>query len=370
MKKINREKRLKSSKSFKGKAWRKGKFADFEFHVEGYRIKQGLKEEPIEASYIIPPFADPHIHGGWGLSFQKGEFGPLEKNLKSEGILFVVPTLYNDDLRKIEQISKVFQSYKKKNPESIFPFLRVEGPFISREKRGFQQEEFMLPPNEKNIEKFLSIEEIKVFTFAPELKGVEELVQKALLKGKIPSVGHSNAKFQDLLKFYKMGIRHMTHFPNAMSSLHHREIGLIGGGFFLKDLYLEVIADGIHSCFDFISLLLNVKGLNFAIISDMIPPAYSNRKKFGGQMLKKDGKRRISNAQGTLAGGCTCVSEQAQWLFQNGLTPDEIVHLACVNTMKYFGFRLPSIDEGEDASFVLLDKHMKVMEVYNHGERV
>ncbi|MEA2005299.1 MAG: amidohydrolase family protein [Acidobacteriota bacterium] len=366
MKRINREKR---SKSFKGKAWRKGKFADFEFHVEDGRISQGLKGEAIEASYIFPPFADPHIHGGWGLSFQKGEFEPLEKNLKSEGILFVVPTLYNDDLRKIKQISKAFKSYKKKNPESIFPFLMVEGPFISRKKKGFQQEEFILSPNEKNIEKFLSIEEIKVFTFAPELKGVEELVQKALLKGKIPSVGHSNAKFQDLLKFYKMGIRHMTHFPNAMSSLHHREIGLLGGGLFLKDLQLEVVADGIHSCFEFISLLLKVKGPDFTIISDMIPPAYSNRKKFGGKILQKYGKR-ISSAQGTLAGGCTSVSEQAQWLFQNGLTQDEIVHLACLNTLKYFGFRLPSIDEGEDASFVLLDKHMKVMEVYSHGERV
>jgi len=346
-----------------------GRFVPSEFFCDGGKIRAGKRGKVIKASYIIPPFSEPHIHGGWGFSFQKGEFDVLEKKLCSEGIFFAVPTLINNDIDELKRIAEIFKNYKRKNTNSIFPFLRVEGPFISREKKGSQKECFILEPDERNIQKFLSIDEIKIFTFAPEIIGVEIFVDKALSKGKIPSIGHSDAGYEDFLKFYRKGVRHMTHFPNAMSGLHPREIGLLGAGLLKDGLQLEVIADEIHSSFDFLSLLLKIKGHGFSITSDMIPPACSDSSDFEGQKIIKKG-RRITTEEGILAGGSTLVPEQVKLLHGRGVKAEDLVFLACLNAKQYFGFPLPSIEEGKNATFLLLDDEMGVEAVYASGERI
>ena len=365
----NPSRRNTTSHSFKGKVWKKGKFIKSEFFIENRRIKEGRRGKTIEASFITPPFADPHIHGGWGHSFQEGEFEPLEERLRKEGIFFAIPTLQNDSPEHMKQIAVQFTQYKKENPRSIFPFLRIEGPFISSEKKGVQPARFIQKPSKELIESLLSIEEIKLLTFAPEVKGVDGFVEKALKRGKIPSFGHSNAEFKDFLKFYIKGVRHMTHFPNAMRGLHHREIGLLGAGLSLDDLHLEIIADGIHNSFEFISLLLKIKGPAFSIISDLIPPAFSSLEYFEGRKIVKDGMRLTAEG-GTLAGGSATVPEQVKLLSRKGVKPEELIRIASLNAPEFFGCPSPSLEEGESATFLLLDDEMSVRAVYTDGEKI
>lgn len=362
--KINAE-----GKSFAGKTWKDGNFISTEFYIQDGKIRQGRKKDQIKAVYITPPFSEPHIHGGWGFSFQDGEFEPMENKLKSKGIFFAIPTLDNNDIEELRRIAALFRDYKARTPNSIFPFLRVEGPFISLEKRGFQRKDCILKASLSNIDALLNIEEIKLFTFAPEIEGAETLVRKALELGKIPSIGHSNASFQNFLKFYKLGVRHLTHYPNAMSGFHHRLIGLTGAGLFVDDLQLEIIADGIHSSFDFISLVLKTKGPVFSIISDMIPPASSEQDKFDGRRIIKNGKKMTAK-DGTIAGGSTSVPEQVEWLYHKGVKPENIVRLACLNTLHIFGIPSPPISNGNEATFLVLDDNMKVKDIYYKGEKI
>ena len=352
---------------FRGKIWKKDKLTTSEFSVKKGKISYEPGLSKIKAAYVIPPYTDPHIHGGWGLSFQQGDFFALEKKLKSQGIFFAIPTLDNNSLPELKKSALLFKDYKKAHKESIFPFLRVEGPFISSRKKGFQRGKFILNPDDTNIKIFLAIDEIKFFSFAPEIKGAEKLAKKAQQYGKILSIGHSQAGFGDYIKFYRMGIKHFTHYPNAMSGLHHREIGLLGAGLLLEDLQLEIIADGIHSSFEFISLLLKIKGPVFSITSDMIPPAHSRMHEFEGRNLNHSGKK-ITTPNGTLAGGGTALPEQVQWLFQQGLRPEVIIPLACINTLKILNHRLPSLTLGKDATFLILDDNMKVTAVVEKGK--
>ena len=356
-------------KSFAGKTWKDGNFIPTEFYIQDGRIREGRRKDQIKAAYITPPFSDPHIHGGWDFSFQDGEFEQLENKLKSKGIFFAIPTLDNNDIEELKRIAVLFRDYKTRTPNSIFPFLRVEGPFISLEKRGFQQKDCILKASLSNIDALLNIEEIKLFTFAPEIEGAEILVRKALELGKIPSIGHSKAGFQNFLKFYELGVRHLTHYPNAMSGFHHRKIGLTGAGLLIDDLQLEIIADGIHSSFDFISLVLKTKGPVFSIISDMIPPAYSEQDRFDGRRIIKNGKK-MTTKDGTIAGGSTSVPEQAEWLYDKGVKPENIVRLACLNTLHLFGRPSPPISNGNEATFLVLDNNMKVKDIYYKGEKI
>lgn len=307
------------------KIWYKGRFKE---EVVTFKV-------PEDAEYLVPPFSDPHIHGGWGYDFNKGDFEPLEEKLRSAGIRFAIPTLVNAPLEEIEEISESFEKYKKRRKDSIFPFLRMEGPFISMEKRGAQSLEYVLEVTEKNINRFLNIKWIKIFTFAPEIKWSEKLIEKALDKGKIPSIGHTDAKYEHVLKAYRMGVRHMTHFPNAMRILHHREVGVVGAGLLLDDIHLEIIGDLVHTSMQFLNLVLKIRGPVFSLISDLIPPANSDLIEWDGKRIQKSGREiRIEN--GPIAGGATMVPQQASLLFQKGIPPETIVKLACENAIKFF----------------------------------
>jgi len=365
----NINKKNNSMKSFKGQVWNQGKFSYSEFHITNGKIGKGLISRPHEAAYIIPPFTEPHIHGGWGYDFKEGEFTPLEKKLKSSGIFYAVPTISCSSLPKLEKISTEFKKYKTKKTHSIFPFLRVEGPFINPAKKGVQDERNILFPSVQNIEEWLGIEGFKVYTFAPEIKRSDIFVQKALEMNKIPSAGHSQSDFKEFFKLYQLGLKHMTHYPNAMSGLHHREIGLTGAGLLLEDLHLEFIADGIHNSMEFFRLLLKIKGPSFCITSDMVPAAFSKTKKFHHIEIDQTG-RKITSKDHILAGGATSIPEQAKILFQLGIKPEKIIPLACLNSLKFFNLPSKKIQTGEDADFLVLNHSFEVNDVYEKGIKI
>ena len=354
--------------SFTGHVWRDGLFVPAEFCVEHDRIQAMRPAPKTPPLYIVPPYADPHIHGGWGYSFQDAEFAALEKILLKRGIFFAIPTLQNSGLAALNKTARLFEAYKQENPDCIFPFLRIEGPFISYEKKGFQREDFILEADQANILELLAIDEIRLFTFAPEREGIETLIKQALAKNKIPSFGHSRATYAEFLKFYVLGVRHMTHYPNAMSGLHHREIGLVGAGLLKDDLLLEVIADGIHNSLDFLRLLLFIKGPNFGLASDLIPPAYGEILEFDGRRLHQEGKS-FTTDEGVLAGGGTDISDQVHLLLEAGFRPEHLVPLAGLNTLKAYDAPLPRLEEKAEASFLVLDDRFRLQEAYRCGIR-
>ncbi len=356
-------------KGFKGKIWTEKGFKETSLLIENGKIGIGGEIAVEHVDYIIPPFADAHIHGGWGLSFQKGEFEELEKKLIQNGVFFAIPTLMNDSLENLEKISNIFEKYKKSNPDSIFPFLRVEGPFISYGKAGAQDLSFSVKPTHENIKDFLSIENIKLFTFAPEIENSEILVNEALKKGKIPSIGHSDGTYADFLKAYNLGVRHFTHFPNALSALHHREFGMIGAGFLYDDLQLEVIGDFVHSSPEFLKLVRKFKKDTISLISDLIPQHATDNKTFDNTKIVKE-QRKITNEKGVILGGDTLVSEQIKLLFKSGWTIEELVIMGCVNNRKFFNYKIPSLKTGEKASFIILNDKLEIKEIYYNGEKI
>ncbi len=312
--------------------FKNGKFLRTDFSIT-HNEKTLKDKETIFCNncYIVPPFYDTHIHGGWGIDIMKepDRFKELEQKLVQEGIFFAIPTLMNDDLSKIKEICDEFLNYKKENPEIIFPYLRIEGPFISREKKGAQNEKFILKANKKNIDKFLNLSSaIKIFTFAPEIKGSKELVKEALSLGLIPSVGHSNGTFEDFKNVYELGVRHFTHFGNAMKGFHHREIGILGGGLFFDDVFIEVIGDLIHTSKDFLNFLIKLKKeKNIVLVSDMIPPAKGKGDVYSNNKIIKN-KDVLLTDKGSIAGGNITVREEIKKLVKNGFSLETVFKLS------------------------------------------
>jgi N-acetylglucosamine-6-phosphate deacetylase len=356
-------------KGLKGKTWINGGFKEKVLFIEKDKIIFDKTGEFEKVGYIIPPFADGHIHGGWGYSFQKGDFEVLERKLIENGIFFAIPTLMNDTLENLKIISNKFQKYKERKPESIFPFLRVEGPFISKEKSGAQNVFISVEPTKENIDKFIDIENIKMFTFAPEIENAEYLVKESIKKGKIPSIGHSKGSFSDFKKVKNLGVKHFTHFPNALSGLHHREIGLVGAALYYDDLYIEIIGDMIHSSEKFLKLVYKIKKGSFSIVSDLIPPHKSNQKESDGKKIIRSG-RKITDERGILLGGDTLLPEQFRLLFNIGFSLDDLISMGCINNRKFFDFEEPSLDKGSKASFIVLNDDMQIKYIFYKGKEI
>ncbi len=293
----------------------------------------------------------------------------MEKQLIRQGVFCAVPALDNNSIEALIQSGSDFMEYKQNHPDSIFPFLRVEGPFISPAKKGFQNSRWIQAITTESADRFFGIPGLGMFTFAPELEGSSILVKKARKAGILPSVGHSRAGIEEFMYVYHQGVKHITHYPNALSELHHRDIGLIGAGLYLDDLQLEVIGDGVHSSREFMLLLKQIRGDAWALTSDLIPPAFSKLDRFDGRRLAVEGMR-ITTVDGTLAGGAVPVSQQVPLLFKWGWTPENLVRMACENARLFMGLPLSSLEAGQPADFLILDRSLELSAVYRQGRLV
>ncbi|MBU1474941.1 MAG: hypothetical protein KJ768_08785, partial [Acidobacteria bacterium] len=58
------------SATWTGRIWKDGRFQQGAVSIEDGRIREARSEDIRKKACILPPFFDPHIHGGWGFDFQ------------------------------------------------------------------------------------------------------------------------------------------------------------------------------------------------------------------------------------------------------------------------------------------------------------
>jgi N-acetylglucosamine-6-phosphate deacetylase len=107
-------------------------------------------------------------------------------------------------------------------------------------------------------------------------------------------MGHSDATLRQALEAKRAGATGVTHLFNAMRPFHHREPGLAGLGLLDDDLYVEIIADGVHLSAEALELIFRVKPKErILLVSDSIKgPMYRGGVLQGGK-TGLDGARRV-----------------------------------------------------------------------------
>ena len=85
-----------------------------------------------------------------------------------------------------------------------------------------------------------------MITVAPELAGAVDLVAWLRDRGVAVSLGHSGATVDQARAGYAAGASSTTHLFNAMSGVDHRTPGLAVAALLDDEVYVELIADGIH----------------------------------------------------------------------------------------------------------------------------
>jgi len=152
--------------------------------------------------------------------------------------------------------------------------VHVEGPFISKIRRGAQPAEFIQNPLPASVQRLLEhADVIKRITIAPELRGALEAIEKFHAQEISVSGGHSDASDDEARAALTQGMCSVTHIFNCMSSARRRGVYRVAGllEFALSEptVLCELIADGYHVSATLMKMLYRAKrGPGICLVTD------------------------------------------------------------------------------------------------------
>ncbi len=203
----------------------------------------------IDASgcWVVPGFVDLHVHGGSGADFADGTANAAEAVLDfhaAHGTTRVVASLGPTELNQLRRTIEILSNAQLPGLLGI----HLEGPYVSPSKRGALAAAYLRLPDRDEFRRLVAgfEDRVRIVTLAPELPGAADLLDAVHDIGAIPAIGHSEATYEQALAAIESGARHITHWGNAMSGLHHRAPGVVGAALFDPRVTIELIADGVH----------------------------------------------------------------------------------------------------------------------------
>jgi N-acetylglucosamine-6-phosphate deacetylase len=196
-------------------------------------------------------------------------------------------------------------------------------------------------------------------TLAPEVEGGIELIKGLVSDGWVVSIGHTRADAKTLDAAFAAGARHMTYFFNAMTGVHHRDIGVAGWGLARREVGFDIIADGIHVAPKMLEFACRSKGTDkVSLISDSVAPTGRGDGEYelwGEKIAVVNG--RTQNERGSIAGSVITMRDAVRQMLSLGFSTAEVAQMASTNPAKLLGFdnERGSIEIGKRADLVAID---------------
>ncbi|MEW6109653.1 MAG: amidohydrolase family protein [Nitrospirota bacterium] len=297
---------------------------------------------------IIEDLIDLHTHGISGYDTQTDKPETILKIAELHGKAgtgAILPTIYSgpiDLMRKnMEAVRKAMglQSSRSKaqgcfNGQITAHFklnasrilgVHLEGPFLNPSRCGALDKKSFLKPSMSSLSKLITGYEdvIGIITIAPEIPGALKIIETCSGKGIKVNMGHSDATYKQALDGKKAGASGVTHIFNAMRPFHHRDPGLACLGLLDEDLYIEVIADGIHLHPETLEIIFRIKRLDrIILVSDSVKGP-------------KTVKGALFNNKGALRGSSITLSDSVEVLKKIGIPDAGIAEAAKDNPARY-----------------------------------
>ena len=128
-----------------------GKFESKELYIAGDKIVEEADGVAIDATdcYVIPGLTDIHFHACVGYDFCDGTHEAIEKMAEYQlqnGITTICPASMTFSEEQLTEIFAAAASYESKKGATLVG-INMEGPFISMEKKGAQNGEYIHKPD-------------------------------------------------------------------------------------------------------------------------------------------------------------------------------------------------------------------------------
>jgi N-acetylglucosamine-6-phosphate deacetylase len=286
--------------------------------------------------------------------------------LASKGITAWLPTLVPDSDENYRKVIKsIDELMQTQTDEPIAQVLGVhyEGVFANEQMCGALRPEFFRTFKNGNeisrIPKLKKSNAIHLTTLAPEIEGGIELVKELKKQNWIVSIGHTKADIATLESAFEGGASHVTHLFNAMTGVHHRDVGVAGWALMKDEISCEIIADGVHVAPPMLKFAYKNKPAGkLTLVSDSVAPTGlgdGNFELWGEKLSVVSGKTR--NERGSIAGSVITMLDAVKMMLSLGLSEMEVSQMASANPARLLGIEKThgSIEVGKRADLVALD---------------
>lgn len=349
------------------------------------------EEAAVDArgGYILPGMIDLHLHGGMGSDFTDATheaFETIASFHASHGVTAILAGILSVSKEEICATLDQVREYRRARGAQILGAY-MEGPYLSQENKGSHPSECLLVPQRDPydwLERYADT--IRIMTVAPELPGAKEMIAAFTKAGVIVSGGHDKAREPEVREAIAAGMRHTTHMYCVMSE-YTRINGVKCPGLTeiaLSDdrLTVELIADGLHVPAPMMKIMLRCKGEEgICLVSDCLRPAgmpMDGRLYYMGSASHPRGEAMLVGERAAmmgdhskLAGSLTTLDQAVACLVrETGIALEKAVRMASLTPAEVLGVeqQMGSLEVGKQADICLMDRELKVQNVWIKGE--
>jgi N-acetylglucosamine-6-phosphate deacetylase len=314
---------------------------------------------------LVPGFIDIHNHGAVGHDVNDStaeELLQVSAFLAAQGVTAWLPTLVPDSdenyARAIGEIDRLMQ-LQEGRPVAQAVGVHYEGAFAVEKMCGALRPQYF-----KSGEWYLDggrlpmlPSGVHMITVAPEVENGIDLIERLASDGWLVSIGHTAADVDTLDRALNAGARHMTHFFNAMTGVHHRDLGVAGWGLSRNEVTFDIIADGVHVRPEMLTLACRAKGPDkVTLISDSVAPtglADGEYQIWGETVSVQSG--RTANERGSIAGSVATMLDCVNTMLSIGFSLADVSAMSSTNSARLLGLSdRGSLDDGQAADIVAL----------------
>lgn len=348
----------------------------------------GISESiDLADNYLASGLIDIHFHGSKGIDVQsadEAELRRLSEFLIAEGVTRYFATFVPADERDYREAIQRVASYIEHQDGASQTVAKIsgihfEGPYVSHKRCGALRPRFFrtYDGDARTLDLFARVGQWPTLaTVAPEIEGGLDLIGDLTAKGVRVFIGHTGADVETLDQAFEMGARHITHFPNALDPLHHRNPGAVGWGLVRGDVTMDCIADFHHVHPLMLRLMHQRKGAHhLALISDAISPAGLGDGEFvvwGDRISVAGGRTALveGEAQGAMAGSVITMRQALVNFISLGVPIHEAMTMCSLTPARVAGIdgECGSIEEGKRADLVAFDEEFSVRLAVVDGE--
>jgi len=332
--------------------------------VDDRDIPAGYQSLDVKGANICAGLVDLQLYGdGSDLYSAELSLASLERisnGLIDKGTTSYMMTLATNTIPVFKEAIRVAEDYH----HDAFLGLHLEGPFLNAKKRGAHPEELIITPTKERIEDLLGGSQVvKMMTIAPECIS-DEVLKYLQTYQLLLSAGHSNATFAEGTHGYDAGIPTSTHLFNAMSPLHHREVGLVGAVFNHHRACSSIIVDGHHVSFEAVKIAKRQMGDRLFMITDAV--AACNKGIY--QHVLNDGYYALPD--GTISGAAISLFEGIRNCVQQvGIPLDEAIRMSTTYPANLLGrIDIGNLNAESMANVIVFTDDFKLEHVIFKGE--
>jgi N-acetylglucosamine-6-phosphate deacetylase len=315
----------------------------------------------------IPGFVDLQVNGYAGVDFlaaSRVDYERAGEALLEGGVTAYQPTFITaPEATLVEALAEV--------PESAQIIgAHVEGPFLSPDRLGTHSPSYRRDPDLELLERLLAAGRVTQYSLAPELPGVEPLIEHALARGVVVAAAHTNATAAEANRAFDLGVSTVVHLFNAMRPFRSRDPGIAGVALTRRDVTVQLIVDGHHLSDETVRLIWAAAGGRAALVTDATAGAGGG----AGSYQLGDVEVEVADGvpmreDGVLAGTVLTMLEAVRNLHALGVPLEEAVGAATSVPARIV--RRPDLgvlEPGARADVVVLDDRLEIAQVLAGGE--